>query len=129
MNILRLEQERTTLKEKLTAQYSPQARLLFIFSFFDKVLSTSDKNLIDAFLPEFIPEYVFCLKNHSAVGMRPRIHELLIQQTEKIENQGLTTSYKGLAEVIKRLKNDLENLQKILSGQQNETVEYKTYFP
>ncbi len=129
MNILQLEQERTNLKEKLTAQYSVQARLLFLYSFFEKVLATKDKNIIDAFLPEFISEYVFCLKNYSILGLKPRIHELLIQQAEKIEKDGFASGYKGYIKTIQRLKDELEKLEKILKGGCTETTESKAYFP
>ena len=129
MNILQLEQERATLKEKLTTNYSAQARLLFLFSFFDKVLSTGDKNLIDSFLPEFISEYVFCLKNFSVFGLKPQMHELVIEQAEKIEKNGFVAGYNGFAETIQRLKNDCEKLQRILNGERTETTESKAYFP
>lgn len=129
MNILQIEQERANLKEKLTAQYSAQARLLFLFSFFDKVLVTEDKNLINAFLPEFISEYVFCLKNFSVLGLKPRIHELVIEQAEKIEKNGFVVGYNDFAETIQRLKDELEKLQRILNGERAETPESKAYFP
>ena len=129
MNILQLEQERTTLKEKLTFQYSAQARLLFLFSFFDKVLATEDKNIIDAFLPEFISEYVFCLKNYSVLGMKPRIHESIIQQAEQIKNSGHTSGFEEFSGILNRLKEELERLHNVLKGEQTETTESKAYFP
>jgi hypothetical protein len=106
-----------------------QARLLFLYSFFEKVLATEDKNIIDAFLPEFISEYVFCLKNYFILGLKPRIHELLIQQAEKIEKDGFASGYKGYIETIQRLKDELEKLEKILKGGCTETNESKGYFP
>ena len=129
MNILQLERERTTLKEKLTAQYSAQARVIFLYEFFDKILATGNNNFIDSYLPEFIPEYVFCLKNFSVLGMKPGLNESIIQQAEQIKNSGHTSGFEEFSVILTRLKNDLEKLQKILNGLQNEAVEAKAYFP
>lgn len=129
MNIIQLEQERIKLKEKLTSQYSAQARIIFLSKYFGKVLSTKNKNFINSFLPEFIPEYIFCLKNYTVTGMKPQNLELLIEQAEKIKDNGLTTSYQGFTEVIKKLKDELEKLQRILRGEATESVESKAYFP
>ncbi|NUM61853.1 MAG: hypothetical protein HUU44_06860, partial [Ignavibacteriaceae bacterium] len=129
MNIIQLEQERIKLKEKLTSQYSVQARIIFLSKYFDKVLSTKNKNFINSFLPEFIPEFIFCLKNYIVTGMKPQNLELLIEQAEKIEDNRLTTSYQGFTEVIKKVKDELEKLQRILRGEEIESVESKAYFP
>lgn len=61
--------------------------------------------------------------------MKPQNLELLIEQAEKIKDNGLTTSYQGFTEVIKKLKDELEKLQRILRGEATESVESKAYFP
>ena len=129
MAILQLEQERTSLKEKLLSGFSNQAKLLFIYNFFEKALATQNKNFIDSYLPEFLPDYLFCLKNYSAFGLPPFVTEQIILQAEKAEIRKLTKEFTALSEIILRLKKDLENLKKILNGEENKLTENKPYFP
>lgn len=136
MNILQLEQERILLNDKLTEGFSNQAKLLFIYNFFEKTLSTKNDNLIESYLPEFIPEYIRCLKSWTVFGMKPRtcvagrqVHELLIEQLEKIEKSELKSGIEEIAEIITRLKNELKTLLLILNGLQEKVIESKAYFP
>lgn len=129
MNILQLEQERTSLKEKLVGGFSNQAKLLFIYYFFEKVLSTINNNLIDSYLPEFLPNYFSYINSWRVFGLKPRMHELIIEQAEKTEMSKLTIEYHKIPELIRRLKEDVEKLKKILNGEQIEPVEPKALFP
>ena len=136
MNILQLEQKRASLKEKLVGAYSNQSKLLFLYNFFEKALSTKNTNLIDSYLPEFIPEYIHLLKSWSVTGLKPRtclagmqVHESIIEQAEKSQMNELTKEYQKFPELIIGLKKDVEKLKKILNGEQIETVEPKAFFP
>ena len=129
MNILQLEQERILLKDKLTDGFSNQAKLLFIYNFFENTLSTKNKNLIESYLPEFIPEYIRCLKSWTLFGLKPRMHELLIEQAEKIEKSELKSGIEEIADIITRLKNELKTLLLILNGLQEKVTESRAYFP
>ncbi|NWF51377.1 MAG: hypothetical protein HXY49_12645 [Ignavibacteriaceae bacterium] len=129
MHILQLEQERTALKEKLVGGFSNQAKLIFIYHFFEKTLSTKNKNLIDSYLPEFLPDYLFYLKNYSVYGLPPAVTEQIIPQAEKTEMSDLAKEYQKFPELMSKLKGDVEKLRKILNGEPIETVEQKAFFP
>jgi sporulation protein YlmC with PRC-barrel domain len=129
MNILQLEQEKTLLKEKLSEGYSSQAKLLFVYNFIEKVFATQNTNLIESYLLEFLPDYIRYLKAWTIFGMKPRMHELLIEQAKKINSIGLTNNSEDFSKVTTRLKNELETLNKILKGEQTGTTESKAYFP
>jgi len=129
MNILHFEQERVLLKEKLNTGFSNQAKLLFIYDFFEKILATQNQNLIGSYLPEFLSDYIHCLMSWTVYGVKPQVHDLLIEQAEKIFETGLTTSHISFEEIIKKLKDDFEKLQKILNGKNLETFDHKAYFP
>ena len=132
MNILQLEQERTALQEKLKPSFSAKARIILLYDFFEKVISTRDNNLIESYLPEFIPDYIFCMKVFSVFGLKPRIHESLIEQAEKIEQSGCLreSGIKNLTSTITLLKNNLEILHRTLNGEKAQAAESsKAYFP
>ncbi|HOJ06134.1 MAG: hypothetical protein HND40_14140 [Ignavibacteriota bacterium] len=129
MNILYLEQERVLLKEKLNTGFSNQAKLLFIYDFFEKILATQNQNLVGSYLPEFLSDYIHCLASWTVCGMKAEVHKLLIKQAEKIFETGFTTSHIAFEGIVKRLKDDFEKLQKILNGKNLETFEPKAYFP
>ncbi|GIK21385.1 MAG: hypothetical protein BroJett005_07990 [Ignavibacteriota bacterium] len=129
MNILYLEQERVLLKGKHNTGFSNQAKLLFIYDFFEKILATQNQNLIGSYLPEFLSDYTHCLASWTVCGMKAEVHKLLIKQAEKIFETGFTTSHIAFERIVKRLKDDFETLQKILNGKNLETFEPKAYFP
>jgi hypothetical protein len=87
MHILQLEQERTSLKEKLAGGFSNQAKLLLIYNFFERILASQNKNLTESYIPEFLADYIFYLKNCSAFGLPPSVTEQIIPQAEKNRNE------------------------------------------
>lgn len=132
MNILQLEQERVLLKEKLTGGFSNNAKLLLIYNFFEKALTTQKTNLIGSYLPEFLPEYIHCLRSWTVTGLKPRIHELLLGQAEQIEKNLYLQqhSLKSIASSIERIKSELSELNNSLNGLTSDhTSLIKAYFP
>lgn len=132
MHILQLEQERILLKEKLFDSYSSQAKLLFIYDFFEKVLSTQNKNLIDSYLLEFLPDYIRYLKLWTVFGVKPLANGLLIAQAEQIDSSDLLNEngFESLATVIGILKAEINKLYEILNGQTDgNNIKFKPIFP
>ncbi|MFA5804592.1 MAG: hypothetical protein WC879_08100 [Melioribacteraceae bacterium] len=116
MNFVEIEKRRYELASFLP-QINGLPKALVLFSFYEKLLLTKDVNLIDAFSPEFIEEYLSELDSYSPFYSEPEKTQGIIDQLQFLKTTRMLVGYSQRINVIIRsLSNKLSNLYSILNG-------------
>ena len=130
-NPLELESLRSELIEKTLSTSSINLRLSLYQNYFEKILSSNNQNFEEAFLKEFLEDYISCVSKYEVWGTEPDITKRILEQLKnitslKIASENLTS----LNSEIDRIEKQLEKLDLILDGIENDDGEtHKAFFP
>ncbi len=131
LNPYELESLRSELIEKTINTSSNNLTLSLYQNYFEKILSTDNSNFIEAFLKEFIDDYIHSISKFEVYGTNPNLTEKIIAQLKNlsllpIASEKLTT----LNSEIERIEKQYDKLCQILNGEDYEaSSEHKAYFP
>ncbi len=106
MEILELEQKYTELQNFLDEPSSNRAKLLLISEFFSLVLSSSNRNLTEAYLSDHFPKYLLLIKTIKIRGLNLDDLTFILNQFKKVRELDYLIDYKS------EIENALINLQK-----------------
>lgn len=131
LNLFELESLRSELIEKSVNTSSNFLHLSLYQKYFDIILSLNNPNLEEAFLKEFIDDYINCISKFEVWGTDPEITKRIIKHLQSVIT--LKTASENL-ELLKfefdRIGNQLEKLNLILDGKDFGDVESaKAFFP
>ncbi len=131
MNLLELESLRSELIEKTLNTSSNFLRLSLYQSYFDQILSFNNPNFSEAFLKEFIDDFIYYITKYEVWGTEPETTEKLLELLNNAANNNLFSEYRiRITTEIDRLKKQYENLILILGGKDFEDGKtHKAFFP
>ena len=126
-----LETQRSKLAESTLNTSSFTLRVFQYYRFFSTVLAYRDKNTEEAFLREFLGDYIFVLTRFRVYGVEPSFSQNLISHLKELNRLDLTKKYRGdLNNIITRLAKEYDTLSQVLSGnKQHIPAEPKAFFP
>jgi hypothetical protein len=131
LDILELEAHRSELIEKVYSTSSTNLKVFLFFNYFGTVLSSNNQNLFEAFLKEFIEDYISTIQKFEVFGTNPEFTDKLLQQLKSLTS--LTFIKNILPELsaeIERIAKQSEKLNFILEGKENKDgIEHKAFFP
>ena len=123
MDILSIERERSILTEKLSSTASPRIRLLYLFHYYDKILNTSDSQLIESYLPEHIESYIYLFQHFNPIGIHPGTIKNILLQVDELSNQKCLKEYSSTLQALNnKLKSENDKISKVLEGIKSESV-------
>jgi len=130
-NIIELESLRSDLIEKTLASSSNNFRLFLYSNYFDQVLALNNQYLEEAFLKEFLDDYISCISKFEVWGTDPEITKRMIKLLQSITKLRIASENLALLKFeIDRVRNQLERLNLILEGKDFEDGESaKAFFP
>jgi hypothetical protein len=130
-SILQLESLRSELIEKTLNTNSNFLRLLLYQNYFNKTLSLNNPNLEEAFLKEFIEDYLSSIQKYEAFGTNPKFTDELLQQLKRFAPLTFIKDIlPALTSEIDRIEHQVNRLNLILKGMEyREGIEYKAFFP
>ncbi|HCY74616.1 MAG TPA: hypothetical protein DHV28_01725 [Ignavibacteriales bacterium] len=130
MKILEVEKEYTDLQSFLSEASSRRTKLIRISEFFDLVLSTSNLNLIEAYISDFLPRYFTLMKLVKIRGLNPDVLVKLQDQLTKLSKFDFVQNYRqDLEDSFAILKNKYELLSSWLNGHLTNPNNNLIYFP
>ena len=71
LNLIELESSRSELIEKTLNTNSNFFRLSLYQNYFEKILSLNNPNIEEAFLKEFLDDYISCISKFEVWGVEP----------------------------------------------------------
>jgi hypothetical protein len=130
-NYLELDEERSKLLEKILLGSSINARLDAYLNYFLKILSFNRSNIEEAFLSEFLEDYLNVVKRYEVWGNDPELTCKIFEQLLKIKDRHFTEDYVvDINNEIARLESQWTDLTNILNGiENNSNAGSKAYFP
>lgn len=130
-DLFKLEALRTEIIEKSYSTSSNNLKVFLYFNYFEKVLSTNNPNFIEAFLTEFIDDYVHSISKFEVFGTNPNLTEIIIAQLKKLSLLSIAIEkLTSLNSEIERIEAQLGKLNLILNGKDfDDGLEHKAYFP
>lgn len=116
MNFQEIEKLRYELSSFLP-QINELPKVLVLFSFYEKLTLTKDVNLIDAFAPEFIEEYLTELDSYSPFYSEPIRTEQLLKQLAELKHYSVFGNHLNrIEELIRSINGKLNSLFAVLDG-------------
>jgi len=115
--IAKIETEREGLNSFLEEPFSNREKLIKLSNYFDLIISSGNGNIINAFLPEFIPQYINLLDQYDPYYIAPAHTDKIISIASKIIT--LNNEYFGLpliSDNIIRIEEQFKSLINILNG-------------
>lgn len=130
-NYLELDEERSKLLEKILLGSSTNVRLDAYLNYFLKILSFKRTNIEEAFLSEFLEDYLNVVKRYEVWGNDPELTRKIFEQLLKIKDSLFTEDYAvDINNEIARLESQWTDLTNILNGiENNSNAGSKAYFP
>jgi hypothetical protein len=127
---LEMESLRIQLYEKTLKTHSNSRRLVLYQEFIDLLLNTPSSVLSEAYIPEFLEEYIYLVCRFNVWGTEPEYSVNLLHQLRRI------TAIKAASEHLDKINSEITRIEKqyeslisVLVGEkQNETLD-KAYFP
>ncbi len=117
MNILQLEEKRQQFISNLNIEKCIAAKLVLFNSFFNEILSTNDKSIIESFLSEFEEQYILDLSNFNPIGLEPNFINSIIEISKRILNSRVyLRNREKLRNEIARITKKQEEIKNVLSG-------------
>ncbi len=131
LNPFDLESLRIQLSEKLAETSSYNFKLFLISNFINKIISANNQKFFEAFVPEFIDEYLSALSHFEVTGTNPELTEKIIFQAKETANKNLTVEYKNnITAQAERIEEEYKRLLSILNGEEFEAAaNHKAQFP
>jgi|GEM_PF-4308645 len=116
-NLLELESLRSELIDKTLNTNSIFLKIFLYQNYFEKILSLNNPNFEEAFLKEFLDDYIFCISKFEPWGVEPGITKKLLEQIKKISALKITSeNLTSLNYEVERIEKQLEKLNLILDG-------------
>jgi len=130
LNPIQLENLRTELIDKIFS-VSSYNRVVLYTSYFSTVLDTNEELFSEAFLKEFIEDFLTTINKYDVCGAEPSFTNRLIGILKKLSDLNCFENEKlALINETERIKNPYKKLLDILSGKENRNrVEQKAFFP
>lgn len=82
-NLFELESLRSELIDKTLRTNSNNLRLFVYQNYIEKILSLDNPNIEEAFLKEFLDDYIACICKFESWGVEPDISKKLLAQLKK----------------------------------------------
>lgn len=130
-NYFDLENQRSELIERTLNTSSGILRCFHFYKYFSIILEYKNQKLEEAFLKEFIDDYLSALSKFEIWGIDPLFTKQLIVHLEELKNTPIISdNEEALSSDIIRLKDQLNYLLLILDGKEiKEDPEPKARFP
>jgi len=130
-NPIELESLRSELIEKTLNTSSNNLRLFLYQNYFQRILATENVNFEEAYLKEFIDDYVFCINKFEIWGIEPEISKNILDQIKKVSSLKIASENSTpLNSEVDRIEKQIEKLNLILEGKDIEDGEtHKAFFP
>lgn len=130
MDFTVLEQKYSVLLESLNEPSSNRIKQLKFIEYVDSFLSLSNPNLLEAYLIELLPEYIYLIKSIKIRGLNPSVLSSLLDQVHRIRELGFTRQYHTqLDESLIYLKRKYEQLISWLNNPGKDVQADIIYFP
>ncbi len=131
LNLFELESLRSELIEKSVNTSSNFLHLSLYQKYFDIILSLNNPNLEEAFLKEFLDDYINCISKFEVWGTDPEITKRIINHLQSVITLKIASENLELLKLeFDRIGNQLEKLNLILKGKEFEDGEAtKAFFP
>lgn len=129
--LFELENLRSELIEKIFESNSNSSKLYYYYQYFQKTISFNDSKIAEAFLSEFIADYLLAISSSDLWGIKPDLLNKILIQLKKLNDlEPLSIDNFQLDEIKKYLEDRISQLKLILDGepisiQRNN----KAYFP
>ncbi len=126
-----LEAQRAELIGKTLKTSSSTLRVFQFYNYFSGILKYNDGMIEDAFLKEFIEDYLFSLSKFDVTGTEPAFVEKLIAHLNELKDREILSSNVAvLSNIISYLGEQRIELLSILNGRKTEeSSNQKAYFP
>ena len=113
--IIELEEIKNQLIEKVNKVSSNFCKLSDYYNFFNKVISYNNPNLNQAYLQEFIDDYLLSISRFDVWGTEPKRTEAILSQLKNLsEFNFFADKLANLEEEIGRIEKQLEGLNRKL---------------
>jgi hypothetical protein len=130
MDFTVLEQKYSSLLESLSEPSSNRIKQLKLIEYIDSFLSLANPNLLEAYLIELLPEYIYLIKSVKIRGLNPSVLSSLLDQVHKIRCLKFTSQYHTqLDESLIYLKKKYEQLISWLNNPTKDVENDIIYFP
>ena len=117
------------LASELNSSFSPRHKLILLTRYIENLCKVNNINLIEAYLAEFLDEYLALLKIYDPTGLEPARTEYIIETLHKLLKYELFQDYLNrLKTVEEAITLKLNELKKALLGNELSTSE-QLYFP
>ena len=130
-NFLQIESLRTELIEKSFKVFSHNLKVFLYYDYFQKVLPHNNKNLSEAFLTEFIDDYISAIARFEVWCIHPEFTRKIISQLSDLQTLSTTIDYLQTIDTeTERIEKQLLKLNSILQGSSypDNSVQ-KAFFP
>jgi len=130
-NAYNVELKTSQLRQKFHSVVSSKSALLILYEYYNFLLGDDNKQLIEAYIPEFIQRYVSLLDNFDPYCLNPSVTELLIEQINKLGEYLPGSEIKiSLKNSAQKLQRELKQFKTILEGKiPDELTANKLCFP
>ncbi|MDT3697615.1 MAG: hypothetical protein ROY99_14620 [Ignavibacterium sp.] len=130
-NPIELEELRTKLFENILSATSHFRKVELYTAYFNSILNLQSERICEAFLKEFIEEFLSSVKKFEVCGTDPAYTEHLVLILTSLENFNCFSP--ELSTIVfekNRINTQLSLLNNVLKGEENPTPnEHKAYFP
>lgn len=130
-NLIDLEALRSKLLEKIYISDSTAIKLTLYFEYLQNILQYKNSNIEEAFLKEFLEDFISTIKKYEVSGNDPSITKKVFNELEKIKD--ITAAAEIRSDVIieiARIEDQWIRQTKILNGEEASDLDgHKAYFP
>ncbi len=128
---IELENQRSRLVKQTLSSSSLTLQVISFYNYFSKILPYKDQRIEEAFLAEFIEEFIWKLTAYEIWGIDPHLTENLILLINELKNRSIAAPYRDLLiEEGGRLEYQIDILWKLLAGKEPTAGEkLRAYFP
>lgn len=130
MQILEIEKKYAELKTALTELNSKRTKLLFITEYFSDILPTNNSNLTEAYIVEFIPDFLKYIRLLEIRGLDLNSLSKINEQLKTISGQNFNEIDKEeIFKTLNAIDEKFSTMNKWLSGVNTSPTKPKIYFP
>jgi hypothetical protein len=126
-----LEDQRSELIETTLNTSSATLRVFSYYKYFRNILEYRDQKIEDAFLKEFIEDYISAITRFEVWGIDPEFSNKLIEQLSELKKKDLISAYQEkLSSIIRNIEEQIKELLNILDGKEGiPDGNFPAYFP